>query len=334
MKTIDELKAFYETDLVADLQVLEIKRLEILKKIRKLRLIMIPLLFIPVGFLPCVFFDTDEGQIIVPTILQIVYMIVICGIWSMRRRKIIHTNIPPEFKTKIIERIVKFIDPELIYEPKKYITIDDFFKGKIFYFSPGKTEYYGDDLVRGSIGKTHFAFSEIRTYYIERVETKDGVDETVHHIFHGLFFYANFNKKFNGMTFVFPRKRKKKYGRMRGKNILSRMQNDYGETIKLEDPRFDKHFVVYGNDQVEARYILSTGLMKRISDYREKTGKYIFISFVDDRVHVAIAYTYSLFEFYIDTSLLDFSVVREYYEDMTYAIGIVEDLNLNTRIWT
>lgn len=120
MKTIDELKVFYETELVADLQVLEIKRLEILQKIRKLRLIMIPLLFIPVGFLPSVFFDTDEGQIIVSAILQIVYMIVIFGIWSMWRRKIIRTYMPPEFKTRIIERIVKFINPELIYEPPKF----------------------------------------------------------------------------------------------------------------------------------------------------------------------------------------------------------------------
>jgi hypothetical protein len=32
--------------------------------------------------------------------------------------------------------------------------------------------------------------------------------------------------------------------------------------------------------------------------------------------------------------LLDFDMVREYFEDLTLAYGIVEDLNLNRRIWS
>ena len=40
--------------------------------------------------------------------------------------------------------------------------------------------------------------------------------------------------------------------------------------VKLEDPEFEKHFVVSGEDQVEARYILSTCLMQRLTDFRNK----------------------------------------------------------------
>ena len=49
---------------------------------------------------------------------------------------------------------------------------------------------------------------------------------------------------------------------------------------------------------------------------------------------VAVTYTKRLFEPKIFTTLLDFEMVREYFEDLQLAAGIVDDLNLNTRIWS
>ncbi len=341
MKTLAELKAFCDSDLRPDLLDLESLRVEKKKKTRKLRFIMMSLFFIPVGpilvlLLP--YGDTAGEKILFMILFQSIYIVIILGIFGM---KSMNTRLSyqkaPKFKSLIIERIVKFIDPELTYEPKKRISRDDYLKSRIFYFDKN-TEFGGDDMVTGSIGKTDFAFSEINT---SNLWTDSKGNTSTYDIFHGLFFFANFNKNFKGMTFVFPRKRKNKLGRIRGilinfwfiHGIFSRMKKDYGELVKLEDPRFKKEFVVYSNDQIEARYILSTALMKRICDYREKTGKYILISFVDNRVHMAIAYPHGLFEIDLDESILDFRVVQEFYEDMSHAIGIVEDLNLNTRIW-
>ncbi|MCU0849320.1 MAG: DUF3137 domain-containing protein [Spirochaetes bacterium] len=344
MKTLAELEAFHESDLRPDLQDLESLRLKKREKIRKLRFIMISLFFIPVG--PASYFlapfgegDTDGEKIFFMILFQSIYILIIFCIFAVKRTNTrLSYEKAPEFKSLIIERIVKFIDPELTYEPKKRISIDDYLNSRIFYFDKN-TELRGDDMVTGSIGKTDFAFSEINTYNI----WTDSKGNTITcDIFHGLFFFANFNKNFKGTTFVFPRKRKKNFGRIRGILInfcficpvlITRMKKNYGAPIKLEDPRFKKEFVVYGSDQIEARYILSTALMKRICDYREKTGKYIGISFVENRVHVAIAYPYGLFEVDIDESILDFRIVREFYEDMQHATGIVDDLNLNTRIW-
>ena len=107
-----------------------------------------------------------------------------------------------------------------------------------------------------------------------------------------------------------------------------------GKLIKLEDPEFERLFAVYGNNQIEARYILSTSLMERITTFKKKTGQKIYLSFVGSKVYVAISFTKSLFEPRIFNTLLDFGPVREYFEDLQLAIGIVEDLNLNTRIWS
>jgi hypothetical protein len=107
-----------------------------------------------------------------------------------------------------------------------------------------------------------------------------------------------------------------------------------GQLIKLEDPQFEKEFVVYGDDQVEARYILSPSLMSRIVDYKQKTGKRIYLSFVGSTIFVAIWIGRNLFEPRIFKTLLDFEPIRQYYEDLKIAIEIVEDLNLNVRIWS
>lgn len=41
-----------------------------------------------------------------------------------------------------------------------------------------------------------------------------------------------------------------------------------------------------------------------------------------------------MFEPRITQTILDIGLIREYVDDMQFAMGIVEDLNLNTRIWT
>ena len=106
------------------------------------------------------------------------------------------------------------------------------------------------------------------------------------------------------------------------------------DRVELEDPEFESHFVVYGSDQIEARYILSTSLMARITDFKNKTGKKIFLSFIGSMVFVAVSYSRNLFEPKLFTTLLDFEPIRRYYEDLQLIIGIVDDLNLNTRIWS
>jgi hypothetical protein len=49
---------------------------------------------------------------------------------------------------------------------------------------------------------------------------------------------------------------------------------------------------------------------------------------------VGISTTRNLFEPHIFQSLLNFEPVRGYLDDLQMVIDIVDDLNLNTRIWT
>lgn len=143
-------------------------------------------------------------------------------------------------------------------------------------------------------------------------------------IFKGLFFRANFNKNFKGRTIVLPSDLSSKM------RVLTQGRE---AVVKLEDPEFAKLFVVYG-DQIEARFILSTNLIEKVVNFRKKAGRKVYISFAESKIYVAIEYEEDIFEPRLFKTMLKFTPMREYYESLQLMLGIVEDLNLNRRIWS
>jgi len=97
---------------------------------------------------------------------------------------------------------------------------------------------------------------------------------------------------------------------------------------------FEKEFAVYSTDQVEARYILSPALMHRMLEFRRKTGATVYFSFIGGKVNIGISSQKNRFEPRLFSTVLDIEMAREFVNDLQLALGIVEDLNLNTRIWT
>ncbi|MEH2441221.1 DUF3137 domain-containing protein [Nostoc sp.] len=145
-------------------------------------------------------------------------------------------------------------------------------------------------------------------------------------IFKGLFFKAKFNKTLRTVTIVQPK--------IINANIHA-LNHVKKQVIKLEDPEFAKFFTVYGDDQIEARYVLSTSLIDKIVNFRKKTNRNIYISFVDDMIYIAIeeAIENNIFDPNLYKSVLSFAPLREYFETLNLMLGIVEDLNLDRGIW-
>ena len=67
--------------------------------------------------------------------------------------------------------------------------------------------------------------------------------------------YQDFNKHFNVKTYVLTDTAEKMFGFL-GKKLQS-MNSSRDDLVYLENPDFEKQFVVYSSDQIEARYILS-----------------------------------------------------------------------------
>ena len=215
----------------------------------------------------------------------------------------------------------------LDYQPNSMIDQVVYRSSLLFNHKPDR--YKGEDMVKGQVGKTKIAFSELHTEYYT---TDDKGRRTWHTIFRGLFFMADFNKDFKGHTLVLPDYSQRLFGGFGQK--LQGMFSFRGELVKLEDPEFEKRFVVYSSDQIEARYILTPALMQRLTEFAKKTKSEVRISFVLSCVFIAISLKENLFEPRIYRTILDFEPIEKYYDDLVMAIGIVDELNLNRRIWT
>ena len=71
-----------------------------------------------------------------------------------------------------------------------------------------------------------------------------------------------------------------------------------------------------------------------MTSLRRQSNKRVQASFVGSRVFVSIPFKGPLFEPRLFRTIVAFKPIEEYYRDFMAAIGIVEELNLDTRIWT
>ena len=318
MKSIEEFKAFYESDLVGVLTEMDKSRKKSMKKVILLILIIviggvIALLFSAYNF-PEVYSIVVGAAVIITAI--------ILGIKLNKERKITKK----EYKQKVMRPIVHFIDDSLNYQPTSFISKSQFSESKIF--TQRIDRYKGDDLIEGTIGKTDIRFSEVHAEYY--TTDKDG-KRHYHTIFKGIFLIADFHKDFSGETYVLVDTAEKLFGKL-GK-VFQKANFIRPKLVKMEDPVFEKAFVVYGSDQIESRYILTPAMMERMMNLKKKSDRVQF-SFKNSQVYIALPVKKNLFEAPLFKSMLNFDVIQEYYEYLLLAIGVVEDLDLNTRIWT
>lgn len=230
------------------------------------------------------------------------------------------------FKERVVGGIVKFLQADLLYDHTRCIPESIYHKSKLYLSNISR--YHGDDLVSGMVDKTAIRFCELHTQQVR----KSGKNTQVVTIFRGLFFVADFNKNFIGETFVLPDTAESTFGGLG--TFFQKMNMSRPKLVKLEDIEFEKAFAVYGTDQIEARYILSTALMQRIMEFRKKTRTTISLSFLQSQVYIGIPVNRDLFEAPMFSTLVNYTMVVDYYNYLALCIGIVEDLDLNTRIWT
>jgi len=139
--------------------------------------------------------------------------------------------------------------------------------------------------------------------------------------YRGMFCWLHFKKKLNGHTVILSNDPLTKWDRLASFSFRDEHK------IHLEDPRFTKNFMVYGTDQVEARYVLSSSLMERIVALREKFARPLFLSFQDKQLYLAVMNDNGLFSFSLG-KLEGIKIVEELASDIETALEIPDELKL------
>lgn len=232
------------------------------------------------------------------------------------------------FKERVMRPLIEEIDHSFRYIPDLHIGVEAFNRSQLF-SKPDR--FSGNDLVKGNIDGVDLTFSDVHA----QREHKDSKGRRSYStIFKGLFIISDFHKNFSGHTLILPDMAQNTFGDLIGSFLQANNFGVRGELIKMDSPEFEKEFVVYGSDQVEARYILTHTLMEKILHYRKHSGHPVYVSFKGKNIFMAIEYNKDLFEPSVFRSLLEYKIAMEYIKTLHLSIGIVEELKLNQKLWS
>jgi Protein of unknown function (DUF3137) len=216
------------------------------------------------------------------------------------------------FKQRVVAHVVEIALPGAAYEPDLAVARTVIADSGIVRCG-GRD--LGDDLVRGTIGRTPFALGDIRSSAAGRSPGPP---------FRGLFFHADFSRSLAGRTVVLPH----------DEPLLAADRNRGLAPVPLEDPRFEALFDAHGSDPVEARYVLTPRLMERLVALRGLLGHPVYAAFDRGRVYVAIDRGEGSFDAIAYGGARAWEEIRGYAALAGAARDIVQELELNTRIWT
>lgn len=250
------------------------------------------------------------------------------GIISSKISKV-QAEYKSRFKNEVIGATLSAIDSSLTINPNDGISQSEFRNSQLFSTSPDR--YFTEDLIAGKIDKTSFYFAEVHAEYKTETRTKHGTQTHWHNILKGIVFAGDFNKHFNGITIIRPKDFGSSVSAWFAKNVYS-----FGDKsiVELENDAFNKNFVVYSNNQIEARYILTPALMERIGDLNERCAYTVSLSFINANMYIAFPLDKNYFEPPIFKTLLKPNILDDDMSVLSFMYDIVHELDLNTRIWT
>ena len=250
----------------------------------------------------------------------------------------------------IIELFVVNID----YFPQKFFKYEKVIESKLFPDLPidinlynknkkDKRNYYskfhfeGSDAVQGYFGENYIEFCELDISEEKESGAGETSGTTYREIFHGLFLIADY-KNIQFKTIL----QSESLGSLISEfDMFSLNLRDEIKLrrIKLQNLKFNKHFSVYSEDDIEARKILSPVILENLGNFAEENNMTIKLSFINNQVFIALGIG-QIFEpdlkdvlplKKINLDLIEKDAER-IYNEMSLVSDIIKDLRLNSHI--
>ena len=241
------------------------------------------------------------------------------GIYALSKRDFVYFK--QRFKQIIIKTIITEFNPDLNYIPDGYIKENDFYQSKLFLDYP--YIYHGEDYVSGKLDHTDFRMSELRV----KEESQSSDEDSNKIVFEGVFLVADFHKYFHSETYILPETEWKSVG-------LNKRKHKGADLILMENEEFERNFRVFTTSDQDARYILSPSIMERILALKYKYGDKVAISFRGSNVYIALSTKRDFFEHDMSQPVDEESLIRGHLKDLEKMLATIDELNLNTRIWS
>ena len=235
------------------------------------------------------------------------------------------------YKSQVIPALVQSLQPDMSYRSGGHFNDDLFYRSGLY------EQYYNifesEDVLKGSIGETEFQIGEIKVQG-ETTSYKNGKEQReIVTIFDGLFAVAAFPRECQGSIFVVPDFAEKYFGMLGAK--FQKVESGLNQhVLRVDNPEFEKAFIVRATDPAEAVTVLTPELQEQILILRARFGNDLRLAFKPSQLFIAIPSSRDWFEPRLSRPASSPLQVEHLVNQLKACFQIVEDLNLNTRIWT
>lgn len=301
MNKLQNLKSFYDKELIPELEKIEQSRKSIVFKM--IGLVIGLSIFFPVA----AYFITRQVE---PSYLFYfipMFGLMAVGVYMAFESLVKNTAYYQEFKLHVVHKLIHFLNPTLNYDKKQYISQREYFNSGFFLKKPISME--GDDHVSGTIDNVKIEFSELKAKYKQEEDRKQYGSK---YQFRGIFFVAECPKAFPADIVIEP------------KNIRG---DAVGTPVVIGHEGFNSVFQVRllsDKQKQEAQQMLNNEFMEKIIAFKQQFHNDLYISFVYNKMYVAIAHDKDLFEPNVMSSTINFDAIQVHFNDLYYPISIIE----------
>ena len=312
-KTYTEMQSEYMSNLrnfcFPILNQMEVKR----KVLYLIFVITLPLAILSIVGLIIIGIMKEERLISFTPIMMLFSMLVLLTY------SIISKNFENSVKKQIMPILCKAIG-NISWAQSPMISHDLYVNSYILHSRFDKVEV--DDVFKGSYKDVNYNIVEARYFKKEVRHTKEGRKTEYVNIFNGLLITLDMNKNFNSHTVVKT-------------NMLGRFltNNELKHTV-LEDIEFEKKFDVLTNDEVEARYLLTTSFMEKLKNLQMSfRASFIEYAFYQDKMIIAFDSLPNMFHVgSIWKSLIDERQYFQMFEEILSIIKLIDYFKLDQKI--
>ena len=232
-----------------------------------------------------------------------------------------------KYKNTLILKAFHYFDPNIIYQPKGFITEDIFRKSMIFQHT-NFNRYGGEDLINGVYNDTEFFVSEVKAQY-----KSGGKNSSTHTIFEGIFLDAYMNKRIDGYLVISYKKDISQIATALSsfvKNLFG-MKENFKEYKGVKDRRFNETYNVYCSHSFIAETILKPDFIDKALEF-SKFDRPIVFSFVDDHFYIATPNKKNLFEGKLHKSILGLDNIESEMNEYMELINTIKVLDVKDAV--
>ncbi len=232
-----------------------------------------------------------------------------------------------EFKSTVIAQFVQLMYPQVAYIPEGAISQEDFKSSQLYNWA---NRYQGEDYFKGQIGEADFQMSELTVRRRTRRSSSSSNSSSTTSIFKGFFVVMDMSEKTYAETYILPDIAEKIPGGL-GKMLQQTIGSLFsrGELVYFEEhPEFEKKYVVYSTDEYSARQLISNTMVEAIGELNIRWNIRPRISFINNRIYIAMPTRRNLFKVNPHKSLLEEQqeILEEIYDEVGLCMSIVESI--------